>query len=191
LGSNDLADFAVFIAQAVPWSAPTNGPVSGTAAYVNIQTDKDFDEYRGKLAGKIVLLGELRSVPPMDKPLFQRYSDQDLSELATYPAENTDEGDTPVGVRSYVQRYRLREKIARFLFEEKVTAVIRPSRDQRNGGGSGGTIVDDSGMGLSHEPYIAAQIKLPIAVLAIENYGRVIRLLQAHASVTIEMDVET
>lgn len=54
------------------------------------------------------------------------------------------------------------------------------------------TIVDDVGMGLSHEPYIAGRgMKLPIVVLAIENYGRVFRLLQAHVPVAIEMNVET
>src|SRR5579872_3843014 len=50
-------DTAVFIAQATPWSPATNGPVSGDAVNVNIQDDKDFDKYRGKLEGKIVLLG--------------------------------------------------------------------------------------------------------------------------------------
>lgn len=131
-------DIAVFIAQAVPWSPSTNGPVSGHAVYVDIQSDKDFDGYRGKLDGKIVLLGALRAVPPVDRPLVHRYSDQDLTDLATYPVESPDERETPTGLREYVQRYRLREKIAQFLFNEKVTAVIRPSRDQRDGGGSGG-----------------------------------------------------
>jgi carboxypeptidase Q len=182
----------VFIAQAVPWSPSTNGPISADATYIDIQNDMDFKKYKGKLAGKIVLVGELRAVPPVEKPLFQRYSDQDLADLANYPAENPDGRDTPAGLRAYVQRYRLREKIARFLFDEKAAAVIRPSRDQADGGGSGGTIVDDSGMGLSHEPFIAGKgIKLPIVVLAIENYGRVIRLIQARVPVSLEMDVET
>ncbi len=46
-------DIAVFIAQAAPWSPATNGPLSAAAVYVNIQEDKDFDQYKGKLAGKI------------------------------------------------------------------------------------------------------------------------------------------
>ena len=57
-------DTAVFIAQATPWSPATNGPVSGDAMWVNIQDEKDFDQYKGKLAGKIVFLGEMREVPP-------------------------------------------------------------------------------------------------------------------------------
>src|SRR5580693_8675676 len=49
-------DTAVFVAQATPWSPSTNGPVTGDGTWVSIQDEKDFDTYKGKLAGKIVLL---------------------------------------------------------------------------------------------------------------------------------------
>ena len=75
-------DTAPFIAQATPWSPATNGPVSGEAVNVVIDDEKDIDKYKGKLGGKIVLLGEMRDVPPVDKPLFVRYTDKDLEELA-------------------------------------------------------------------------------------------------------------
>jgi hypothetical protein len=185
-------DTAVFIAQAVPWSPSTDGLIRGSVAYVDIQEEKDFEKYRGRLAGKIVFLGALRPVPAVETTFFHRYSDQDLADLSVYPVGNPNISETPQELQAYVERYRLRERIAQFLVDEKAQAVIRPSRDQRDGGGSGGTIVDDAGMGLSHEPYIAERdIKLPIVVLAIENYGRVVRLLGAHVPVTIEMDVET
>src|SRR5277367_1495191 len=75
-------DTAIFVAQATPWSPATNGPVSGPAIWVNIQDEKDFDQYKGKLAGKIVFLGEMREVPPPDKPFFTRYTDKELEDLA-------------------------------------------------------------------------------------------------------------
>src|SRR6185437_2261106 len=60
-------DTAVLILQATPWSPSTHpagaaddspaGPVTGDVVYMSIQSDKDFDKYQGKLAGKIVLLG--------------------------------------------------------------------------------------------------------------------------------------
>src|SRR5277367_4950536 len=52
-------DTAVFIAQATPWSPGTNGAVSGDAVWVNVQDEQDFEQYKGKLAGKIVFLGEM------------------------------------------------------------------------------------------------------------------------------------
>jgi len=185
-------DTAVFIAQATPWSPSTNGTVSGEAVYVNIQSDADFDQYKGKLAGKIVLLGEMRDVPPLDKALFERYTDKELEDLAQYPVSAGAAADMQARLRAYIQRTRMVDKIAQFLADEKATAVIRPSRDGKNGGGSGGTIFDDNGAALGRQPYLADhKVKVPVVVMAIESYGRVYRLLQAHVPVTLEMDVET
>ena len=187
-------DTAVFIAQATPWSPATSGPVTGEAAWVNIQTDDDFAKYQGKLAGKIILLGEMRPVPPVDAALFERYSDKELDDLATYPIGDSD-GLTPAmrdRLRTYVQRMRLTDKLIQFLADEKVAGVIRPSRDAEHGGGSGGTIFDDNGASMGRTPYIRGhEMKVPTVVMAIESYGRVYRLLQAHVPVSIEMDVET
>jgi len=183
-------DTAPFIAQATPWSPATNGAVSGDAINVNIDDDKDFDKYKGKLAGKIVLLGEMRAVPPVDKPLFVRYDDKDLEELAQYEAAPN--RDMQRRIEQYLKRAALRDKIATFLADEKVAGVILPSRDSKNGGGSGGTFFDDNGAALGSQPYKADKaVKVPVVVAAIENYGRVYRLLKAHVPVTLEMNVET
>src|SRR5450631_3625719 len=48
-------DSAVFIAQAGPWSPATRGPVTASAVLVDIKNEKDFEKYKGKLVGKIVL----------------------------------------------------------------------------------------------------------------------------------------
>ncbi|HLJ78455.1 MAG TPA: M20/M25/M40 family metallo-hydrolase [Acidobacteriaceae bacterium] len=185
-------DTAVFIAQATPWSPATNGPVTGDAVNVNIQDDKDFDKYRGKLEGKIVMLGEMRRVPPVEKPLFTRLTDQELEELSHYEINERSGGIPPERLRLYLQRMRMVDKIAQFLADEKVAGVIVPSRDGGDGGGSGGTFFDDNGAALGRTPYIRGhEVKVPVVVTAIENYGRVFRLLQAHVPVQIQMDVET
>ncbi len=187
-------DTAVFIAQATPWSPGTNGPVTGEAIQVNIQDEKDFEQYKGKLAGKIVFLGEMREVPPVDKALFERYSDKELEEMTQYPETSGrgPGGDMAARIKAYIARVRLVDKIAQFLADEKVAGVVRPSRDASNGGGSGGTIFDDNGAALGRTPYKReGAVKVPVVVMAIESYGRVSRLLAAHVPVSIEMDVET
>src|ERR1035441_51620 len=63
-------DTAVLIVQATPWSPSTAGPVTGDVVFVNIKDEKDFEQYKGKLAGKVVLFGVMREVPPVDKALF-------------------------------------------------------------------------------------------------------------------------
>ena len=187
-------DTAVFIAQATPWSPATNGPVTGDAVAVNIQEDKDFEQYKGKLAGKIVFLGEMREVPPVDKALFERYSDKELEEMTQYPETSGrgPGGDMAARIKAYIARVRMVDKVAQFLADEKVAGVVRPSRDASNGGGSGGTIFDDNGAALGRMPYKReGAVKVPVVVMAIESYGRVSRLLAAHVPVSIEMDVET
>jgi hypothetical protein len=183
-------DTAPFIAQATPWSPPTNGAVSGDAINVVIDDEKDIDKYKGKLSGKIVLLGEMRDVPPVDKPLFERYTDKDLEELAQYEAGPN--RDLQRRIEAYMKRAALHDKIAAFLAEEKVAGVILPSRDGKNSGGSGGTFFDDNGAALGSQPYKSDKaVKVPVVVTAIENYGRVYRLLKQHVPVRLEMNVET
>jgi hypothetical protein len=188
-------DTAVLIVQATPWSPSTAGPVTGDVVFVGIQDEKDIDKYKGKLAGKIVLYGAMREVPPVDKELFDRYSDKELEEIAAFPVSANAGGVSPemqTRLRTYMERQRLIDKVAQFFFDEKAAAVIEPSRDGKNGGGSGGTIFDDNGATLGRTPYVAEKrVKVPVVVAAIESYGRLYRLTQAHAPVSVEIDVET
>ena len=188
-------DTAVLILQATPWSPATPGPVTGDVVFVNIQTDKDFDQYKGKLAGKVVLYGAMRDVPPVDKPLFERNTDKELDDIAEFPV-NANAGGLPpemqARMRTFMERMRMIDKIAQFFADEKVAAVIEPSRDGKNGGGSGGTFFDDNGATLGRTPYLAdKRVKIPVAVAAIESYGRLYRLTQAHVPVSVEINIDT
>jgi len=181
-------DTAVFIAQAAPWSPATNGAVSAPATWIEVKEEKDLDKYKGKLAGKIVLYGDMRDVPPVDKPLWVRLDDAELKKLAEFPLKPRNRDF----VMQYVKRLQLRQKVGKFLADEHAFAVITPSRDGRDGGGSGGTIFDDSGAGFGWEAYKRETANpLPVVVMAIENYGRVYRLLKANVPVNIEMNVDT
>ena len=189
-------DTAVLIVQATPWSPPTPGPVTGDVTFVSIAADKDFDQYKGKLAGKVVLFGAMREVPPVDKPLFERNTEKDLEDTAEFPVSAGGGGGlTPemqARLKTYMERNRLIDKIAQFFADEKVAAVIEPSRDAKNGGGSGGTIFDDNGATLGRTPYVAdKRVKIPVVVAAIESYGRLYRLTQAHAPVSVEINVDS
>jgi carboxypeptidase Q len=191
-----VPDPAVLIVQATPWSPSTPGPVTGDVVYVKIENEKDFDQYKGKLAGKIVLFGAMRPVPPVDKPLFERYTAQELAEIAEYPVNANAGGGIPpemqARLHAYMERMRMVDKIAQFFADEKVAAVIEPSRDGKNGGGSGGTFFDDNGAALGRTPYLADKaVKIPVVLAAIESYGRLYRLTQEHAPASVQIDVET
>jgi hypothetical protein len=182
-------DTAVFIAQAAPWSPSSNGAVTGQAIWVDIKDEKDFDKYKGKLAGKIVLLGDMREVKPVDKPLFTRMEDKDLAQVVDFPLEKP--RSFSERVPDYAKRRALLEKTGKFLAAEHAVGVLLPSRDGRDNGGAGGTIFDDNGSYLSSSAYQRDHADpLPVVVTAIENYGRVYRLLKANVPISIEMNVD-
>src|SRR5271154_3530616 len=121
-------DTAVFIAQAAPWSPATKGTVSAAAVWVDLKDERDFEKYKGKLAGKIVLFGDMRPVPPVDKPLFERYDDAALKKIEDYP---TKLGGDRIWMQNFMKRLEWREKVGKFLAAEQAVAVISPSRDGR------------------------------------------------------------
>jgi hypothetical protein len=183
-------DTAIFMAQATPWSPSSNGPVTAPAISVVINDESDIAKYRGKLSGKIVLLGPMRDVPVPNKPFFERYTDKDLKDLESLPLEGAD-ADSQARIERYLKRTKLTSRLLPFLTEEKVAGVIVPSRDAKNGGGTG-IIFDDNGAALGRTPYHRdTAVPFPVVVTQIESYGRVFRLLENHVPVSIEMNVET
>jgi carboxypeptidase Q len=130
-------DTAVFIAQAAPWSPATNGPTNGSAIWLDVKSEKDLDQYKGKLAGKIVLVGDMREVGNIDLPLFTRYDEKELKDLEAYPLTNPD-ADFDKFVQEYLARITLRGKIGKFAADEHAAAILVPSRDSGRHGGSGG-----------------------------------------------------
>src|ERR1035438_8267579 len=108
-------DTAVFIAQAVPWSASSHGPVSGSAIWVDAKDEKDLDKYKGQLAGKIVFFGEMRDVKPVDKALSERLDDANLKTTAEYPIHVGEHQDY---ISGFFRGMQFREKAGKFFSEE-------------------------------------------------------------------------
>jgi carboxypeptidase Q len=181
-------DTAVFIAQAAPWSASSHGAVNGPAIWMNPKKVEELEKFKGQLAGKIVLLGEMREVKPVDKPLFTRMTDKDLAKEFEYPLPPQE--DYAQYMKEFPEREELRQKIIQLLVSEHALGVILPSRDEKDSGGSGGTIFDDDNLIWSAFMKDHA-VEVPVVVMAIENYGRVYRLLEAKVPVSIEMNVDT
>jgi carboxypeptidase Q len=182
-------DTAVFIAQALPWSPSSHGAVSGPAIWIDAKDEKDLEKYKGKLAGKIIFFGDMRDVKPVDKPLWERRDDANLKTTVEYPVHVGEREDF---FTSFIRQLEFRERAAQFFAAEHAAGIVVPSRDGRNNGGSGGTIFDDGAGGMGWFAYQRAHAEsLPTVVMAIENYGRVYRLLKANVPVTVEMDVET
>src|SRR5262249_18290059 len=65
-------DTATLIAYSKAWAPGTDGAVRGQVMRVNIRGPQDLAKYRGKLAGKILLVGDDPEVKPSTDPLSER-----------------------------------------------------------------------------------------------------------------------
>jgi hypothetical protein len=188
-------DMAVLIAQAAPWSPATNGPVTASLIAVTIDDEKGFDKYKGKLAGKIVLLGKPQDADKIDEALFQRYEDKDLRRIWQFPLDGNMREQHIYSDEMYEQVFKQKEffeKVGKFLADEKAAAVIVSSPNNQRGGATGGTIYDDTNETFGWFVYDRKHaMQVPEVVMAIENFNRLSRLLAANVPVSVEMDVDT
>src|ERR1700729_2558300 len=181
-------------AQAAPWSPATNGPVTGEVVYMNVQEMGDLEKYKGMLKGKIVLFGPMRPTPDITEPLFHRYTDAELKEMETYESRG---GRFTPGSPEFAKFLADRMKMAeirkaplKMMTDEGSLAVLTPSRDGGDGGGTG-IIFDDNGANLVRGAQVKeTAVTIPNAVMMIEHYNRLARLLENHVPVTLEVNIE-
>src|SRR5690606_1762544 len=76
-----------FVLQGYPkaWTPGTSGPVAGDAVVVQIDSDEDFEKYRGTLRGKFVLQSPMRDVPPYFESPTRRFTDEQLDQMTRQP----------------------------------------------------------------------------------------------------------
>src|SRR6202163_208212 len=131
-------DIVPLLVYAKAWTPGTNGVVSGKCVRANIEDKKDFDKYRGKLAGLVVILGPDAEVKTITEAPFKRLSDDDLAKISEYeiPGERP-----PFRMAEIAKRRQFVKDLNQFFAEEKVLAVIDHSR----GTAGGGTVFVQSG----------------------------------------------
>ena len=182
--SNEYTEVRMVAPQASPllaypkaWTVSTNGAVRAPVVKAKLATQADLDKYKGQLSGKIVLNGDMREITPGEKPALKRYDDKDLADLSQYqiPSEKP-----RFNREETAQRVAFQKTLNQFLMDEHVAAIIDPSR-----AGEAGLVFVQSGA--SYEPNTPAGV--PSLVMAIENYGRITRLLDRNIPVELELDV--
>jgi carboxypeptidase Q len=171
-------DIAPLIAYAKAWTPGTNGVVTGKCIRVTIEDKKDFDKYRGKLVGMIVISGPDAEVKPINEAPFKRYTDDELSKTNAYeiPPDRP-----PFRVADFLRRQQFTKDLNQFYADEKVLAVIDHSR----GTAGGGTVFVQSGGSYK----IGETTTIPQLTMASEHWSRIARLLQQKKDVTLELNV--
>jgi carboxypeptidase Q len=79
---------ATILGQATPWSPATAGDVTGEViAIPEIEDEKGFEKWKGKLAGKIILYGNAPHINPDPANPLEHYDAAKLEHFASYPLD--------------------------------------------------------------------------------------------------------
>jgi hypothetical protein len=155
----------------------TEGPVQGSAVIAILKKEDDLEPWKGKLAGKVVLIDDPEdlSKPPEVAP--REYSAEGLHDLEAY--EIPKERDPEESRKSSLTRASFRRAVNRFLTEEKALATLEPSA--RPWG------VMRVSRGGSYRPDENAGV--PALVMAAEPYNRLYRLVKEGKEVDLQIEV--
>jgi hypothetical protein len=156
----------------VAWTPSTNGAISAPIVVAPMKRERDFDKWRGKLAGKIVLVSMPGDGDEPAKPAFRRLGDDDLAKLNKFDEETYD----PEKVAKQISRAAFDAKLDAFLKAEGAVAWARKSyRD--------GKLVSGEGyaFGANETP------ALPGVEIAAEDYRRLARLAKSGDAPVLEI----
>lgn len=194
------------IAYPKAWSPSVN--VTGDVVYVDAKNENDLQRFKGQLKGKIVLTAPMREVKAHFDPLGTRMSDKELLELANAPmpgrapSRRFDMNDPRV--RERIQNQIFAAKKLQFFADEGAAVLIDPSFN-----GDGGTVfvsaasvpqpIDTSSPAATLRSLFMGRVRpydknappvIPQLVMAVENYNRLARMIQAGEAVRMNVKLE-
>jgi carboxypeptidase Q len=198
------------------WTPGTNGTVTADVIRVQIDSDADFERYRGRLSGKIVLTQPEREVPMLEGLIVHRMDEKAFEEAATTPiprprgggaggrgrggapAENENEDPAGAGRGGRGAAQALAARVARFYKAEGVIATFNRGSDSvmasigsnltpQQQRTDGGTIFPTGNGSRGAD----AGTGVPSVTLAVEHYNRMVRVLAKGIPVKVELNIET
>ena len=167
--------YCSFAANPKAWSGSTNGLVKGECILLDVAEKADLEQYKGKLAGKIVLMPVQQTYEITFDPLASRYTDEQLAELEKDPRPSA-RRRRPMG--SWQAMRELQNAISEMVKSEGALAVV-------------------SGSGVFNVPSSrSVQYKqgdpepTPELILPIEDHGRMARMLKKGEKVEMELEIK-
>lgn len=193
------------IAYPKAWSSSANIP-RGEVVHIEAKDEADLLRFKGQLKGKIVLAGPIRDVAARFEPLAMRLTDKDLLSLA-------DAGNEAISFATQAANPRIQERIKRQILAAKMLHLVNAEGAALVvfvSSGDGGTIFVD-GATMPREidmsspramlrslffsgpqPYDKdAPTVVPQVVLAVEQYNRLVRMIQAGEKLQMKVSLAT
>ncbi len=178
------------------WTAGTDGTVTGEPIMVSIKVEADFEKYKGKLKGKVVMSAPAKQLAMQTTASGHRMTDAELTEeaIAQEPGRSpfgfrppgSADGQPPPATPEEArqrreERRKFQEKLAQFMKDEGALVLLSFGYN-----GDGGTVFASSG-----GPY---EVKKPIAVTAValtpEHYNRIARLMEHNIPVKLQFNIQ-
>ena len=178
-------DKAELLALPLAWSPGTDGPLRAKAVKVKLADKDDLEKQKGKLAGRIVMLGDTREVKAQEKPLSERYDEKSLAELYRYEAPGLRpymRAGQPFNREDFIRRREFQRTLEKFLVDEKVAAVLDA------GALDGGTFRVQGALNGYRKN---APASVPTLMMAIEHWERIARILDRKEDVELEVNLKT
>lgn len=178
--------------------ASTSTAYTAEVVHFNATKIEDLEQYKGKLKGKIVLMGPVREVKAWMEAPGKRFTDAELLAMADAPDPNAPRrpaaGGPPAGLPpNFAQVQQFNSQRLRFLSDEGAAIIIDAGR------GDGGTIFVQGAQavppanptpGVPNPTVRDKAAKVPIQLsAAVEHYNRVARMLDAGEKVTMTVDL--
>ena len=151
----------------------------GEVVLFNPRTLEELDNFKGKIAGKIVLLPSMAQYEMSFEPFATRYTDEDLKGMAKDPRPGTERRPGMVVMSGVMAGgMELQRAITEFLKTEKPAVIINNSGSFNVPRSSGANYKKGD-----EEP--TAELMLPI-----EAYGRMVRLISNGVPVSMEIEIK-
>lgn len=170
--------YANFACNPVAWTGSTNGLFKGDVVLLSVQSEADLDKYKGKLAGRIVLIASTVTNEIVFTPLATRYTDDQLKDLATAVIPGQGGRRSPADLSAMQAQRALRNKIAELLKSEGAAVILNNSGTYN--------IPRSNGANYKHgDPEPIPELNLPA-----EDAGRMERLLRREVPVKMEIEIQ-
>lgn len=168
------------------WTGGTNGLQHADVILITAKDSADLDTYRGKLAGKILILDRSDSYKLSFKPDATRYTDEELDSMANIEVKPIDTAAQRKRREEFRGRNRTSQALQRALNSMATTegAIAIFSTSPRNHDGT--IFVQQAGPYKVTDPPNFLDIALQW-----EDYMMIVRLLRNNTPVTMDIDVQT
>jgi carboxypeptidase Q len=188
------------IAYPKAWSPGISGTLNARVVYVDAKDEIELQQFKGKLKGAIVLMSAVREVKAHFESLGSRLDEKNLLALADAPEPTASGGRRFTPEQRAAQLFSMQKYS--FFRDEGAALLVEPSR-----AGDGGTIFVQSATVAqpvtldSFAPNAPRLIQsydknttqvTPQIVLAVEQYNRIARMIQAgeKPKISVELKVE-